>query len=85
MINADFFLENISSLQQDRSLLKRLIDDYFRQFKKTMKRYSRFQSTKNYVDAIGSFDRHVAGKEGIYRIDKMKVLDELVKLYKLHE
>lgn len=85
MISADFFLENIDLLQKDRSLIKRMIDAYFRQFKKRMNKYAGFRSTKNYMDAMVSFDRFSAGQEGIYRTDKLKMLGQLTELFKLRE
>lgn len=83
MIRADFFIENITLLQKDRSLLKKMIDAYYRHFKKRMNKYSAFRSTENYMNAMIPFDRFVAGRGGIYRIDKLKILNHLTKLFEL--
>lgn len=85
MISADFFVENINLLRKDRSLLKRMIEAYYKQFKKRMEKYAAFRSTENYMNAMISFDQFVAGQEGLYRTDKLKILNELTELFKLRE
>lgn len=85
MIRADFFVENIDLLRKDRSLLKRMIDAYYKQFKKRMDKYAGFRSTENYINAMISFDRFVAGQEGLYRTDKLKILNQLTELFKLRD
>lgn len=85
MIHYDFFIENIRLLKKDRSLLKRLIREYWRNSKKKISEYEKFKSTLNYMKSQISFDRYVIGKEGVYRVDQKDIFSDMADVFCLRE
>lgn len=85
MIHYDFFVENISLLQQMPSLLKKSIDSYHRSCRQKMSKYQKLRSTANYMDAMISFDRFIVDHNKLYRLDKMFILNQIDKIFNLHD
>lgn len=85
MIHVDFFIENIELLQADRSLLKKIIQDYHSSNLKKRRHYYKVRTTENYVRSLVGFDRYAVGKYGMYCLDQVRIFANLVKLFKLKE
>lgn len=85
MISIDFFIENIELLQRDRSLLKKLIQDYHNSINSKKQQYQKFRSTYNYVKSMMSFDLSVIGKEGVYRQGQKKIFKNLARIFNLRD
>lgn len=85
MIHYDFFVENISLLRQNPSLLKKSIDLYQKTFRQKMSKYNKFRSNANYMDAMVSFDRFIIGHNKLYRLDKMSILNQINKIFNLRD
>jgi hypothetical protein len=85
MINIDFFIENLELLQRDRSLLKKLIQDYHNSINSKKQQYQKFRSTHNYVKSMISFDLFIIGKKGVYRQEQQKIFKHLAKIFNLKD
>jgi len=83
LIPMNFFLENIRLLQEDRSLLRKLITEYHT-YVKTVK----FSSEKknhylNYFSAMTSFEAWSIGKYNMYQDDTLKIFDTLREIFEV--
>lgn len=85
MISIDFFIENIELLQRDRSLLKRLIQNYHAAINQKKQQYNKFRSMEKYVNSMVGFDLSVIGQEGVYRQEQQKIFRHLARIFKLNE
>jgi hypothetical protein len=81
MIHYDFFIENLSVIRQQKSLLKEVILHYHRSMKNRRQEHEKSKSTVNYLKAMAPFDDFIAGYKGFYRNDKITIAKELNKIF----
>lgn len=83
MIHSDFFVENSEILARDKTLLKRLVDNYHLTIERNKQRYAKFKSTHNYLISMPAFDRFTIGIEGIYRVPEGRIYLHLGDVFDL--
>lgn len=83
MIHADFFTENLSLLERDRSLLKDALDHYLRYRRKKMATYSKTGKPSDYLTGQYQFDRYVQGYKQLYLMPQIDIFKNLTKVFGL--
>ena len=85
MIHADFFTENLSLLERDRSLLKDALDHYLRYRRKKMATYSKTGKPSDYLTGQYQFDRYVQGYKQLYLVPQIDIFKNLAKVFGLNK
>lgn len=83
MIQSDFFLENISLLTNDKSMLKKLIKEYHYYIKRKKLRYEKLGTMQSFIEAMYNFDQFAIGRYGAFSQPLQKVHYFLEKLFGL--
>lgn len=81
MIDADFFVENIRLLRNNKRLLKAAILRYHSGTTQRKKQWRKNNSTFNFSKAMQSFDNYNIGYEGLYQEDQMDIADEIKAVF----
>jgi hypothetical protein len=81
MIHHDFFIENFKVLRQDKSILKKAIVKYHQTVADRKRKYKKFNSTANYINAMQSFDNLIAENFGLYEVPQDIITEELKPIF----
>lgn len=85
MIQSDFFVENVSLLAKDKTMLKKMIREYHFYIKRGKERCKKDSSTQNYIHSMISFDQFAIGRYGAFRLPPEHIHYHLETLFGLKD
>lgn len=85
MIHYDFFVENISLLQKQPSILKRAINTYLAHWRKKSAAYNKTKHPIHYLTSMVSFDKFIVGFQKLYMLDQGGIFRNVSKIFGLKE
>lgn len=83
MINADFFTENLTLFEKDRSLFKDSLDHYLKYRRKKLANYAKTGAASDYLAAQYQFNKYVLGYKLLYRVPQIGIVRNLIKVFGL--
>jgi hypothetical protein len=84
MIQADFFVDNISLLSKDKTMLKKLIKGYHYFLKRENQRYKKVGTPQNLIRSMTSFDQYAIEKFGAFTLPQEQIYYHLKDVFQLN-
>jgi len=84
MIQADFFVDNISLLSKDKTMFKKLIKGYHYFLKREKQRYKKVGTPQNLIRSMTSFDQYAIEKFGAFTLPQEQIYYHLKDVFQLN-
>lgn len=83
MVHSDFFTENLTLLERNRSLLKKALDEFIKYRRKKMAIYYKTKQPADFLAAQMPFDNFINTHNNLYRVPQKTIFMNLVQVFKL--